>query len=75
MAAPLHCGTCLVHGKLTYTSRKKARLHARRVHPGDNRIRPYACDERPGMFHLGHLPGPIVGGKTTRDTIINIRNV
>lgn len=74
-APPLHYGTCEVHRKLIYTSRKSARLHARRVHPGDNRIRPYACDAQPGMFHLGHLPGPVVGGRVGRHTIVNIRNV
>lgn len=71
-ARPLYCGTCTVHRRLSYTSRKRARLHARRVHPGDNRMNAYQCDDT-GLWHLGRLPGPVVGGKTGRHTIINDR--
>ena len=73
-ARPLYVATCPAHGKLLFESRKRARLHARRVHPGDSRMNAYECDATPGLWHLGHLPGPVVGGHKARDTIYNYRN-
>jgi hypothetical protein len=67
--APLHLCTCEVHGKLSFESRKLARLHARRVHPGDHRLNAYECDATPGLWHLGHLPRVVVRGRIDRTRI------
>lgn len=71
--APLHLCTCDVHGKLSFESRKRARLHARRVHSSGNRLNAYECDATPGLWHLGHLPNVVVKGVVDRAEISNRR--
>lgn len=63
--APLYLCTCEVHGKLSFVSRKRARLHARRVHPGRG-LSAYQCDAVAGHWHLGHLPRVVVKGRIDR---------
>jgi hypothetical protein len=50
-------GTCDVHHKKLFKTRKDARAAARAVHPGAN-LSAYKCDvpAHAGCWHYGHLP-------------------
>lgn len=65
-APPLFVATCDVHEKLLFTSRKRARLHCRRQHPGDSGMSAYECPVHPGLWHVGHLPSSVIRGKRSR---------
>lgn len=62
-------GTCPVHGKALYSSRKKARRSASRLHPGEH-LSAYPCDAQQG-WHIGHLPSHICAGEHGREVISN----
>jgi len=55
---------CPVHGKLSYTSRKRAKAVAR-LHPGHKST--YRCDPQPHLWHVGELHPKIISGQTTRE--------
>lgn len=61
MTFSLSIGTCQAHGKMLFSSRKRARLHGRRAHPGD-RMSAYECDQIPDLWHYGHLHEAVVRG-------------
>lgn len=46
-------GVCGKHGKKLFLSRKAARQFARLANIDG--VNAYACDEQPGLWHLGHL--------------------
>jgi hypothetical protein len=70
---PGHIGHCDAHGKRLYASRKAAKRHARRAHPGAN-LSAYECDATHGSYwHLGNLPQAVVSGQVSRATIVNTR--
>lgn len=49
--APRHCGYCTTHGKLAYSSRKRAKKACRHFRePG---AREYRCSAMPGLWHWG----------------------
>jgi len=64
----LSLGTCRSHGKKLFRTRKVARHHARRIHPGAQ-LSPYPCTVHEGLWHLGNLPEVIVRGWKARATI------
>ena len=64
-----YLATCEIHGKRLFETRKGARRHARRAHPGAH-LSAYPCRET-GMWHFGHLPYPVVCGEAGRETINN----
>ena len=72
MAYPLSIGTCQQHGKMLFRNRKRAKLHARRIHPGQH-MSAYECDGNPGMWHFGHLPDPVVRGMLAREWVSTSR--
>jgi hypothetical protein len=55
---------CWFHGKLLYTSRKRARVAAR-AHPDHQS--PYPCDVNHALWHIGGLPAEVKRGDMTRD--------
>lgn len=63
--------TCEAHGKLSFRSRKIARLHLRRNHPGEPGMAAYECDTGSGMWHVGHLPRQVMRGRRARGWIRN----
>lgn len=56
-----YCDDC---GKLTYLTRKTAKLVGHRLRPRRNA---YACPFDPQFFHVGELPLPIRQGHVSRD--------
>lgn len=62
-AATGHVGTCPVHGKRLYATRKAVRRAIRDI--GDRGMREYPCTEVPGHWHAGHLPLRVVTGDCT----------
>ena len=69
---PEQVGTCYVHDKILFRDRKTARMNARRTVPRDGRMNAFKCEAHPGLWHLGHLPEPIVRGVRGRDWINNL---
>lgn len=61
-AAAGHVGTCPVHGKRLYASRKAAKAVIRR---SADPMREYPCTEVPGHWHVGHLPLRVMTGDCT----------
>lgn len=59
-------GRCPTHQKILYPDRKTAR-HAARRYPG-HRLNAYPCTTHDG-WHIGHLPGAVRAGRTSRDQI------
>jgi len=57
-------GFCDDCGKLTYLSRKAAKLVGHRLRPRRNA---YECPFYDGFFHVGELPLPIRQGHVSRD--------
>ncbi|HLU96218.1 MAG TPA: hypothetical protein VKZ89_05200 [Thermobifida alba] len=47
-----YCPTC---GKLSYLTRRAAKHVSRSAH--HENLRPYRCQENPGIWHIGHNPG------------------
>ena len=66
------CGYC---GKQTYSSRKRAKLAIRQIHPGDSTIAAYQCTQAlkagfPGLWHVGHLFTEVVAGEMGRHRMV-----
>jgi hypothetical protein len=68
VAIPLNIGRCQAHGKMLFRNRKRARLHCRRIYPGEH-MSAYECDQTPGMWHFGHLPEGVANGVLDRKWI------
>lgn len=64
--APLTYCTC---GKAAHRSRKAAKVFARQHHPAGG-LSPYLCPhsdpDAVEVWHLGHLPAPVVDGRVDR---------
>lgn len=71
--ANLPLGRCDVHGKMTYTSKSRAKGMIRYRYADDPGIRAYRCDAIEGMWHIGHLPRRVIQGQRSRESIINRR--
>lgn len=65
--------SCEVHGKRGYTSRKLAKAGIRRT-SNSKGMRAYACDVVEGMWHIGHLPEDVTGGRRTAADIYGRRS-
>lgn len=50
--SPFRCPTC---GKLTFPTRKRARRHGRKAHPGERVLNGYRCPVVTGWWHYGHV--------------------
>lgn len=55
---------CPVHGKLSYTDRKRARRVANQ-HPEHKNV--YRCNDNDRLWHIGRLPDEIRHGHVTKD--------
>lgn len=54
---------CDVHGKLSYTDRKRAKEVARQHSEHKNA---YRCDDNPNHWHIGALPPEVRRGHLTK---------
>lgn len=55
---PSYVAWCPDHEKYLWISKKEAKLAARLHHPRE-RLTPYRCETRDGLWHYGHL-NPLV---------------
>lgn len=58
--------TCRHCGKQSYRTRGDAKAAIKRLHPHDNRLRPYQCRYGGTLWHFGHMLNDVVAGKRAR---------
>lgn len=61
--------TCPTTGKKMWSSRREAKLAARRVNRGEH-MSAYRC-EGCDWFHIGHIPEAVRTGERSRDQLVH----
>lgn len=61
-------GICRATGKRMWSSRRRAKLTARRVNPGEH-MSAYEC-ESCHWWHIGHMPEAVRSGDVPRDQLV-----
>jgi hypothetical protein len=58
--------SCVKHRKRGYLSKREAERAIRMYHPGEH-LDTFECDLGTGMWHVGHLPDPVIQRGVPRD--------